>query len=95
MAKYVCDIAIVSKNGENLCKAATEITQSIGTYSSSIDSNLSSWDGTAKASFEKSNTTHISTAKKDATEVNELGEFVKTASKSIKSLEDELAALKI
>ena len=95
MAKYVCDFEEVYAAGEKLCKAATDINTAIGTYSSSIDSNLSSWDGTAKASFEKSNTTHISTAKKDATEVNELGEFVKTASKSIKSLEDELAALKI
>ena len=95
MAKYVCDFETVKKKKKKLCKAATDINTAIGTYSSSIDSNLSSWDGTAKASFEKSNTTHISTAKKDATEVNELGEFVKTASKSIKSLEDELAALKI
>ena len=95
MAKYVCDFETVTAAGEKLCKAATDINTAIGTYSSSIDSNLSSWDGTAKASFEKSNTTHISTAKKDTTEVNELGEFVKTASKSIKSLEDELAALKI
>ena len=95
MAKYVCDFETVTAAGEKLCKAATDINTAIGTYSSSIDSNLSSWDGTAKASFEKSNTTHISTAKKDATEVNELGEFVKTASKSIKSLEDELKALKI
>ena len=59
MAKYVCDIAIVSKNGENLCKAATEITQSIEKYSSTIESNLSSWEGTAKSSFEKSNSRHI------------------------------------
>ena len=95
MAKYVCDFETVTAAGEKLCKAATDINTAIGTYSSSIDSNLSSWDGTAKSSFEKSNTTHISTAKKDATEVNELGEFVKKASKSIKSLEDELAALKI
>ena len=95
MAKYVCDFETVTAAGEKLCKAATDINTAIGTYSSSIDSNLSSWDGTAKASFEKSNTTHISTAKKDATEVNELGEFVKTASKSIKSLEDELSALKV
>ena len=95
MAKYVCDIAIVSKNGENLCKVATEITQSIEKYSSTIESNLSSWEGTAKSSFEKSNSTHISTGKKEASEVNELGEFVKTAAKSIQTLEDELAALKI
>ena len=84
-------IQFITIDNEGHCKLTKESEEVI----SSIDSNLSSWDGTAKASFEKSNTTHIPTAKKDATEVNELGDFVKTASKSIKSLEDELAALKI
>lgn len=95
MAKYVCDIEIVHKNGENLCKAASDITSAIEKYSSAIDGNLASWEGTAKSSFETSNATHIAAGKKDATEINELGEFIKNAAKSIQSLEEELAALKI
>ena len=95
MAKYVCDFAEVQAAGEKLCQTASDMTSAIDTYSSTIESDLSTWTGTAKSSFESTNTTQVTTAKADAQYINALGEFVKKASQSIQSLEEELASLSI
>lgn len=95
MAKYVCDFAQVTAAGDKLCQAATEVTTNINTYGSSIESDLSSWTGTAKSSFQSSNSQLISTATADAEYINALGEFIKGASQSIQDLEDQLASLSI
>ena len=95
MAKYVCDFAEVYSAGEKLCTAASDMKSAVGTYSSTIASDLSTWTGTAKTSFESTNKTQVESATKDCEYVNALGEFVKKASQSIQSLEEELAGLSI
>ena len=95
MPKYVCDFGTVNSIGEQLCQAATDLNSSVDTYSKTIESDLSSWEGAAKTAFTKTNTTQVTTAKQDAAYVNELGEFIKTAAKSIESVESDLAALTI
>ena len=95
MAKYVCDTDTVKSIGEKLCQTASDISNGVQSYSSSIESDLSTWTGTAKESFNSSNATYVTTAKTDATYINALGEFVKNAAESIQSLEDELAGLLI
>ena len=95
MAKYVCDFAEVYAAGEKLCQAATDLTSAVGTYSSSIEGDLSSWTGSAKQAFQTTNNTQVTTAKADATYINALGEFVKKSSQSIQSLEEQLSGLSI
>ncbi len=95
MAKYVCDFDEVYNTGVKLCQAAVDMANSLNTYSSSINSDLSTWSGNAKSAFDGTNKTQISTTKDDASYINSLGDFVKSSSKSIQSLEEELASLSI
>ena len=95
MAKYVCDFEQVYSIGEKLCQSAADMKSAVTTYSSNIDSNLSTWTGNAKTSFTSTNQEQVQTATTDAEYIDALGEFIKTASKSIQALEEELATLSI
>ena len=95
MAKYVCDFEEVYSTGEKLCSAAVDMATAINTYSSTVKNDLSTWSGNAKSSFDTTNQAQVSTSKDDASYINALGEFVKASSKSIQSLEEELASLSI
>ena len=59
MAKYVCDVESVFSIGEKVCQTASDITTSVTNYSSKITSDLSTWTGTAKDAFTKSNETQV------------------------------------
>ena len=93
--KYVCDFSQVTSIGDQVCQSASDMASALNTYSSSISSDLSSWSGSAKSSFESSNNTHLQKSIAVANYVNSLGEFIKDASKCIETLEGELAALNI
>ena len=95
MAKFVCDFSQVTSIGEKLCTAATDIETSISGYASQIESDLSSWSGSAKSSFQTTCNSQVETAKASAEYINNLGEFIKQASQNIESLDGELAALEI
>lgn len=95
MAKYVCDFEQVYSVGEKLCQTASDTLTAVQTYDSRIESDLSSWTGTAKDSFLTTNSEQIKTATDDVSYINDLGEFIKSASKSIQELEEELSSLTI
>ena len=95
MPKYVCDIEQVYSIGEKVCQVAQDINSSVTNYSSRIDSYLSTWTGTAKDAFTKTNATQVQTATEDTTYINELGDFIKEASRKIQELEEQLAGLSI
>ena len=95
MAKYVCDFDEVKSNGEKLCQIANELSSAINTYSSSIDSSLSTWQGSAAETFKQSNSKQVQTSTTNAKYINSLGEFVKQAAESIENLDNELASLSI
>ena len=95
MPKYVCDFETVKDNGNKMLDIAKSISSSINTYSQTIDKDLSSWEGVAKNSFDKTNTNQIEAGKKTANYVNEKGEFILKVANSIEQLETELASLTI
>ena len=95
MAKYVCDFEQVSSIGNKVCDAASDMLSSLTTYSSSIESNLSSWSGDAKSSFSTTNSSLVSQTNADFEYINSLGEFIKASSEAIQSVEEELAGMKI
>ena len=72
MAKYVCDFEEVYNTGVKLCQAAVDMATSLNTYSSSINSDLSTWKGNAKSAFDSTNKTQISTTREDARYINSL-----------------------
>lgn len=95
MSKYVCDFGQVSEAGNKLIEAASQMRESINRYSSGIDSSLSSWSGQAKNSYSKQSSNQASIVNKKADELNDFGEFIVNAAKSISQLEDELASIRI
>ena len=95
MAKFVCDYEQVTSIGEKMCQAATDVSTSVSSYSSSIESDLSTWTGVAKESYQATNSDQAQLAMKDADYINSLGEFIKDASSQIQKLDDELAGLSI
>ncbi len=96
MAKYVCAFEDVYGIGESVCTAATELANAISTYSTNIDSDLSGWTGdVGKNTFTTTKNEQVKSAAADCTYINEVGEFIKTCSKSIQDLEEQLASLSI
>ena len=95
MAKYVCDFDQVYSIGEKVSQLATDMSTSINNYSSKIDTDLSSWNGKAKTAFQQTSAEQVKVANDDITYVNELGEFIKQASRKIQELEEQLANMSI
>ena len=95
MAKYVCDFDTVISAGQSMIQAANELSSSTTTYSSKIESDLSSWAGTAKDSFTTKFSSQIEDSTKRAQEVSELGEYIVTAAQSIQQLDETLASVNI
>ena len=95
MAKYVCDFEQVYSIGDKVCQAVSEIENSVTTYSSRIESDLSTWSGSAKDSFTRTNSEQVKLATTDLTYVKELGEFIKSSARSIQELEEQLGTLTI
>lgn len=95
MAKYVCDFGQVKSAGEKLCSAASDLQSSISNYGSRIESDLSSWNGSAKSSFSSTCAEQVESAMQTAQQMENLGEFIKNAAQSIQDLEEQLAGLSI
>ena len=94
MAKLVCDFSQVTAIGEKLCTTASDISSSIDDYANQMDSDLTSWTGSAKNSFQTTSNGQVKIVKADAEYVNNLGGFIKQAAQNI-TLEEELANLDI
>ena len=95
MPKYVCDVEQVFSIGEKVCQLATDMGNSITTYSSRIDSDLSGWSGKAKTAFQSTNQEQVQIANEDVKYMSELGEFIKEAAKKIQENEEQLASVSI
>lgn len=95
MAKYVCDFEQVYSIGEKVCESVSELETSVNNYSSRIESDLSSWSGITKDSFVSTNKETVQKTTTDLSFVKDLGEFIKSSSKSIQELEEQLATLSI
>ena len=92
MPKYVCDVDAVTNIGNEVIAAAGELDTSIGNYNSKITSDLSTWEGNAKTSFNTANATQVETAQADSQYIKELGTFIVDAAKKIDDVEQQLAA---
>ncbi len=95
MGKYVCDFDKVNSIGEKICSVAEEMEKSITNYDSQIKDDLSSWDGSAKSSFQNACDNQVLAAKSTSANMNEVGEFIKSAAEAINSLETELSSIEI
>ena len=95
MAKFVCDTDEVSTIGDNISKAASDISAAIKNYSNNSENALSGWDGVAKKSFLTANNEHVKVANSDSEFIDALGKFVKESAQAIDELEGELSNLKI
>ena len=95
MPKYVCDVEQVYAIGEKVTQLASDMSNSVNTYSSKIDTDLTSWTGKAKTAFQQTSSEQVKLANDDIKYVSELGDFIKQASRKIQELEEQLANLSI
>ena len=95
MSKYVCNYSEVTRAGKLLSEAAANMKSFTNKYSTTLNANLSKWEGPAKNSFSSSNDKQIEMMKSQAEYLELLGEFVKNASNQIKTQDEELAELDI
>ena len=95
MAKYVCDFSTVTAIGQELIDSASDMTSATSSYSSTIDSDLSKWEGMAKDSYKTTSDNQIEAANANAAEMESLGNFIKAASQAIEQLEGEIASMEI
>ena len=95
MAKYVCDFQTVNTIAKNLENQANELINSMGSYTSTLSSDLTKYTGDAKNNFIASNQTKAQTIKSNAVQISELSKFIKDASDRIQEAESQLASLSI
>lgn len=95
MPKYVCDFETVNKVGESLCEIATEMRSSVSSFSTKIASDLSSWTGQAKDTFNNTISSEVTASNANADEVEKVGTHIKDAVAKIQEKETELASLTI
>lgn len=95
MAKYICDFAAVNAVGSKLIESASTLTSAVNDYSSSIDSDLSTWNGKAKSTFDSQKATQVEMLLSKAKYMSEFGEFIQKAAQSIQELDDKLSGLSI
>lgn len=95
--RIVCDFATVEKEANNIVNAADAMDNALKDYNSNVEKDLTGWDDktSAKKAFQSTNTEQITNTNEHVTSVREVGEFVKESSNKIKSLEGQLAGLKI
>ncbi len=96
MARYVCAFDSVRAIGNKVKEEGTNLKNSINTYSTTIDNDLSGWTGgTAKNSFETSNGQIVASSTADAEYIIALGEFIVEAANRIEEVENQLSSLSI
>lgn len=94
MAKYVCDFSEVNRIGKELRSLAEELKTCVENFDSKVQSDLSSWNGTAKSSFVDQCKAQKIIANSNAEVLGELGDFVMSAANNIQQLDDEFASIK-
>ena len=93
MPKYVCDFDTVKKVGQDVISAANEMNSSSNTYGSRISTDLSGWNGQAKATFITQCTDEVNRVVTKSKDVLEFGEFIVKSAQSIEELDNSLATI--
>lgn len=95
MAKYVCDFQAVRDAATKLGQTAGDMTASIDTYSSTIESDLEGWESASKTSYMVANEEQKAKIKSVNEYATNMSEYIKLVADSIEQLENELANLNI
>ena len=91
MAQYVCDFDTVTKVGNSIKEAGNNLLAETKKYSSSIDTSLSGWSGTAKDSAIKQINEQSEKYVSSVKDVVAYGEYLLKVSNDISNAESELA----
>lgn len=92
MAKYVCDFETVTSVGNSIKEAGNGLLAETNKYSSSIDTSLSVWSGTAKETAMKQVNEQSAKYVSSATNVVAYGQYLIDVSNEIEKTEDELSS---
>ena len=92
MAQYVCDFDTVTSVGNSIIKAGNNLLAETKKYSSSIDTSLSGWSGTAKETAMKQVNEQSAKYVSSAMNVVAYGQYLVDVSNEIEKTEGELTS---
>ena len=92
MAQYVCDFDTVTKVGNSIKEAGNNLLAETKKYSSSIDTSLSGWSGTAKETAMKQVNEQSAKYVSSAMNVVAYGQYLIDVSNEIEKTESELSS---
>ena len=92
MAKYVCDFETVTSVGNSIKEAGNDLLAETNKYSSSIDTSLSGWSGTAKETAMKQVNEQSAKYVSSAMNVVAYGQYLIDISNEIEKTESELSS---
>lgn len=92
MAKYVCDFETVTSVGNSIKEAGNGLLAETNKYSSSIDTSLSVWSGTAKETAMKQVNEQSAKYVSSAMNVVAYGQYLIDVSNEIEKTESELSS---
>lgn len=95
MAELICDFDAVKQVGQQLIDSSSDFDSAISTFSSTIDSDLSGWEGSTKNSFNSQVEGQVQASKQASELTKATGEYIKTSAEAIEALEEELASKSI
>lgn len=96
MARYVCDFDTVKTEAGKIVTAAGEMSSALNTYVTNVKEHLTGWGGTsAKKAFEATNEDQVTVTNTHITEIEEVGNFIKSACEKIETLEENLGGMNI
>ena len=90
MPKYVCDFDAVKTIGESLKNESTDMTTSTKTFETNIASDLSSWTGGGKDSFNTSISEIVSMTNETSSFAEKVGTHTVDGGAKIEAQEQEL-----
>lgn len=97
MSIYRCQYSVVTAEGENIEQTSTQMSEDLSKYDTDLKANLSPWkdEDTVRPTFDKAKDGVIEEAQKYAEFGEKLGQHIQRASEKIKTLDSDLAGLKI
>lgn len=91
MSKFVCDFDTVKDVASKLVALSDELEGLTNKYNNKVASDLSTWDGEAKASYEEMNHLQIEASKGNKEAIAEVAKYINDAADSIRDTDEKLS----
>lgn len=95
MSKYVFDFELIDATIKVIKEKSANMSNTINTYSSKLDSSTSSWKSDTKSKFTSMDKSQVDLLKQSITDLDTLSNYLNDVSTNIQSVEQTLSSMKI